>query len=153
MTDNESGDIALIPWPDGQAGAGELQLRIPPDPTLIRIVRLATSGLATMAEFDLDGIEDLKIAVDEVCSSLIEVSDGGAIDLRLGRVVPSGVYIEGSTTVAADADVDSDRVELGNQILQVIVDRHEFTVADGSARFRVLRLGDLSGAGGDDAAG
>ena len=146
MSDNDSGDTAVIPWPDEQSGPGELELRIRPEPTLIRLVRLATSGLATMAQFDLDGIEDLKIAVDEVCSSLIEVSDGSPIDLRLGRVAPGGVWIEGATNVAAGAAVDSDRVALGDQILAVIADRHEFTVTDGIARFRVLRFGEVNGA-------
>jgi serine/threonine-protein kinase RsbW len=148
VSETDTGDSALIPWADEQSGAGELQLRIPPDPTHIRIVRLATSGLASMADFDLDGIEDLKIAVDEVCSSLIEVSDGAPIELRLGRVQPSGVWIEGRTQVAAGADVDSDRVALGDRILEVIVDRHELVVADGSACFRVLRLGEVDRATG-----
>jgi serine/threonine-protein kinase RsbW len=148
VSDSDIGDSALIPWPDEQSGPGELQVRIPPDPTLIRIVRLATSGLASMADFDLDGIEDLKIAVDEVCSSLIEVSDGAPIELRLGRVQPSGVWIEGRTQVRSGADVDSDRVALGNRILEVIVDRHEFSLADGNASFRVLRLGEVDRATG-----
>ena len=146
MSDETSGETALIPWPDEQSGPGELELRIRPEPTLIRIVRLAMSGLATMAQFDLDGIEDLKIAIDEVCSSLIEVSDGSPIDLRLGRVAPGGVWIEGATNAAAGASVDSDRVALGDQILAVIADRHEFTVTDGIARFRVLRFGEVNGA-------
>jgi serine/threonine-protein kinase RsbW len=143
----EDPEGAVIPWADEQSGPGELEMRFAPEAALIRILRLATSGLASLAEFDLDGIEDLKIAVDEVCSSLIEVSDGSRIELRLGRAAPCGVWIEGTTSIAPGASVDSDRVALGDRILSVIADRHEFTVADGVARFRVLRLGEVAGAG------
>jgi serine/threonine-protein kinase RsbW len=146
VSDEDPG-TAVIPWADEQSGPGDLQVRIAPEATLIRIVRLAASGLASLAEFDLDGIEDLKIAVDEVCSSLIEVSDGSPIELRMGRAAPCGVWIEGTTAVANGATVDSDRVALGDRILAVIADRHEFGVADGVARFRVLRLGEVAGAG------
>jgi hypothetical protein len=143
--------LAIVPWPEHQPGR-DLELRIPPDPALIRVVRLATSGLASMLSFDLDGIEDLKIAVDEVCSALIEVSDGGPIHLVLGRISPWGLWVDGTTSTSTGARADAERVVLSERILDVIVDRHEFSVADGSARFRVLRLADPNAPiEGDDA--
>jgi len=136
-------DLPIMPWP-AHDPARDLELRIPPDPALIRVVRLATSGLASMLSFDLDGIEDLKIAVDEACSALIEVSDGSPIRLRLGQIVPWGLWVEGTTSTSSQGRTDAERVALSERILDVIVDRHEFVVADGTARFRVLRLADPS---------
>jgi serine/threonine-protein kinase RsbW len=136
-------DLPIVPWPEHEPGR-DLELRIPADPALIRVVRLATSGLASMLSFDLDGIEDLKIAVDEACSALIEVSDGSPIHLRLGRINPWGLWVEGTTSTSSDGRTDPERVALSERILDVIVDRHEFVVADGTARFRVLRLADPS---------
>ena len=151
-TDLDSSDLPVMPWPDHEPGR-DLELRIPPDPALIRVVRLATSGLASMLSFDLDGIEDLKIAVDEACSALIEVSDGSPIHLRLGRVEPWGLWVEGTTSTSSEGRTDAERIALSDRILDVIVDRHEFAVADGTARFRVLRLADPIGSTDPDGAG
>lgn len=145
---DEAGDV--IPWPVLLPDAA-LEMRLPADPALIRVVRLATSGVAAMAGFDLDGIEDLKIAVDEICSTLIELTDGGPVELRMGRVEPSGVLLEGEAAVAPGAGTDDDRLELGDRILEVIVDRHELVVGDGRARFRVLRLAEPAVDGDGDA--
>jgi hypothetical protein len=151
-SDYDGLELPVMPWPEHEPGR-DLELRIPPDPALIRVVRLATSGLASMLSFDLDGIEDLKIAVDEACSALIEVSDGSPIHLRLGRMSPWGLWVEGTTSTSTEGRTDAERIALSERILDVIVDRHEFVVADGTARFRVLRLADPSAPDDPDDAG
>ena len=57
----------------------------PPQPRLVRMARLASSALATVAGADVDTIDDIKIAVDEVCASLIEAGDGSDVTVGLHR--------------------------------------------------------------------
>lgn len=52
----------------------EVALKIPLLPDMVRIVRLTASGIANMVGFEMDEIEDIKVAVAEVCNRLIIVS-------------------------------------------------------------------------------
>ena len=45
---------------------GLIELVLPADTRLVRVARLVASGVATAAGFDVDEVEDLRIAVDEV---------------------------------------------------------------------------------------
>ncbi|MBT0774113.1 hypothetical protein KIH74_34530 [Kineosporia sp. J2-2] len=49
-----------------------VDLRVPADPAYLAMVRTATAGLATRLDLTLDDIEDLRIAVDEACSLLLQ---------------------------------------------------------------------------------
>jgi serine/threonine-protein kinase RsbW len=59
-----------------------VDLRVPADPAYLAMIRTATAGLATRLDLTLDEIEDLRIAVDEACSLLLEgrAHPGRALD-------------------------------------------------------------------------
>lgn len=61
---------------------GPVEIRVPSDPFLSRVVRLAASGLASMGGFTIDEIEDIKIAVSEVLIALIEHGDGQPVNVE-----------------------------------------------------------------------
>ncbi len=106
----------------------------PPQPRLVRMARLASSALATVAGADVDTIDDIKIAVDEVCASLIEAGDGS--DVTVGFTVDDDRFeIVGKT--AGALDLDRERFDLSRQILLAVAERHELTTADGDVRFAV----------------
>ncbi len=78
---------------------GPVTITLPAEPTLSRIVRLAASGMASMAQFSVDEIEDIRIAVSEVLIALIEHGESGDVELRLS--VDNGKFrIDGSTAVS-----------------------------------------------------
>ena len=54
--------------------ADEVSLKFPASFEYIRLARLVASGLAAQVNFNLDDIEDLRIAVDELCSALVEAA-------------------------------------------------------------------------------
>ena len=56
---------------------GPILLRFPAEPSLSRVLRLAAAGLASLGNFTVDHIEDIKIAVSEVLIALIEHGSGG----------------------------------------------------------------------------
>ncbi|CUU58777.1 serine/threonine-protein kinase RsbW [Parafrankia irregularis] len=63
---------------DGSSGDGHgdgprdvVQLTIPATGAFLVVLRTATASLAARADFTLDDIEDLRIAVDEACALLL----------------------------------------------------------------------------------
>lgn len=56
---------------DADGSPDEIELRLAAELTNLPIIRSLTSSIAMRADFDLDAIADLKLAVDEACSTLI----------------------------------------------------------------------------------
>jgi serine/threonine-protein kinase RsbW len=56
---------------DGDSSPDQIELRLGAELTNLPIIRSLTSSIAMRADFDLDAIADLKLAVDEACSTLI----------------------------------------------------------------------------------
>jgi len=55
----------------GDGSPDQIELRLGAELTNLPIIRSLTSSIAMRADFDLDAIADLKLAVDEACSTLI----------------------------------------------------------------------------------
>ncbi|MDR2156182.1 MAG: ATP-binding protein [Clostridiales Family XIII bacterium] len=52
-----------------------LKLMVPGKPEYVGTVRLAVSSLANKVGFDIEAIEDIKVAVSEACSNIVCHSD------------------------------------------------------------------------------
>lgn len=125
---------------------GLIELVLPADTRLVRVARLVASGVATTAGFDVDEVEDLRIAVDELCTALVEGGDGSP--LLLGFDLGDGeVSVVGSTKSSGSAAFEPDRLALSRQILAVVVDDHDLNADHGqiSVRLRKRRSGSESG--------
>ena len=114
--------------------AGRVELSLPADSRYMRLARLVASGLATTCGLPLEEVEDLRITVDEMCATLIELGDGEpvrlAFDLRSDALV-----VHGSTVAAPDSEVDEARLDLSRQILGVVADGHEIRRVDDVVEF------------------
>jgi serine/threonine-protein kinase RsbW len=55
-------------------GPAVVELRLSARPALIPTVRTVASDLAGRADFDLDAISDLRMAVDEACTTLVRLT-------------------------------------------------------------------------------
>jgi serine/threonine-protein kinase RsbW len=76
MTDmTDTGSSALAPSRDGAAANGAVRLSIPAEARFLRLARLTAAGLAGDLGYSVDDIEDLRIAVDELCAAVIEDAD------------------------------------------------------------------------------
>ena len=117
---------------------GPIELALPADTRLLRLVRLVASGLASTAGFDVDELDDLRIAVDEAVASLLEGGDGTRLALRFD-VGESDVAMSGTTPVNPATSLDADRVELSTQILAAVCDDHALDVTDGNVRVRIAK--------------
>lgn len=57
--------------PDGRAETQRIELTVPGRPEYVVVVRLAAAAVAGRMPFSFDDIEDLKVAVGEVCTAAI----------------------------------------------------------------------------------
>jgi serine/threonine-protein kinase RsbW len=119
-----------------QTTTGEVvRLSVPAALEYVRIVRLTASGVASRLGLDVDEIENLRVAVDELASTVVDAASG---DLEISFSSAGGeLRIEGHAPVAPGGDVGID--ELSAQILKAVCDDYELGVADGTARFACTR--------------
>lgn len=112
-----------------------VKLELPAESRYLHIVRLAAAGAAAEAGLDAAEIEDVKIAVDELCSVAID-TEPAAAELTLEfRGVDGGLVVE--ATIPADREPAVD--ELGRAILEATVDTIELDQATLGAGFRVTK--------------
>lgn len=79
MTETQSPGRAQPP--DGQdplAAEDDIEVRLGANLTHLPIVRSIAANLAVRADFDIDAISDLRLAVDEACSTLITSAENGS---------------------------------------------------------------------------
>lgn len=122
---------------EDQQPEGPIELSMPADRRLIRIVRLVGSAVATAAGFDLDEIDDVRIGVHEACTALLEAGDGSAIvvrfDLGVGEVAMEG------RTGAGGQSFEPNRLQMSREILGVVVDSYEIVAGDDSVEMRLRK--------------
>ncbi len=120
-----------------QQAVGEVvRLTVPAALEYVRIVRLTASGIASRLGLDVDEIENMRVAVDELASTVVDAASG---DLEIAfSNVAGALRIEGrAPTDEAEISVD----DLSSQILHAVCDEYELRIADGSATFTCsLRL-------------
>ena len=81
---------------------GPVGLTMPASSVHLRIVRLVTAAVAVELDFDVDQLEDLRVAVDELCGSLMEHAPPGArVHLTLCSGPGRHLVAEGSLSVDA----------------------------------------------------
>lgn len=124
--------------PPTDAFDGTIGMTIPPDARLVRPVRLAVGGLAALAGFDVESIDDLRIAVNELTARLIERGDGSDLTLQITVISPNRIRIDASTAAGAQPD-DGDRYVFSDQILSVVADDHGFERTNGHVKGWIVR--------------
>jgi serine/threonine-protein kinase RsbW len=103
--------------------AERLELRVPTTPTQLPAVRAMAGDLAMRMDYDLDSVEDLRLAVDEACATLAVIVSG---DRRLTVVFEtrrSGLHIDAWVPTAEGTDVPRDG--FGWAVLHTLVDQVE----------------------------
>lgn len=109
-----------------------VQLTLPPTGEFMQIARLATVALAHQMGFVHDEIEDLRIAVDELCSLL--TTDGLERPLHLTLVVDDGrLEMIGKRQVDGDGPVQVSL--LTERVLKAALDGHQITTDNGTVSF------------------
>ena len=112
-----------------------VKLEVGGDHRHVRIARLVASGVASLAGFDVESVEDLRIAIDEGCVWLIDHGRGQPLHLEL-RPLSTGIEVIGETD--HDGQTDATPSVLVEQILSASCKEHHFETDGDVLRFRLL---------------
>ena len=110
---------------------GPVEIRVPSDPFLSRVVRLAASGMASLGGFTIDEIEDIKIAVSEVLIALIEHGDGLPVDVQF--TVDDRSFEVRARTAVENFDTDHPDLILCRTVLSEVCSSHDIYILENQA--------------------
>ncbi|MGI8778343.1 MAG: ATP-binding protein [Acidimicrobiales bacterium] len=118
---------------------GEVRLEVPASPEFLRVARMMAAGVASRLGFTLDEVDDLRIAIDELCFCLVgRAGRPGTVAIRY-LMSPDGLVVEGTGHFADQANEEPRLSALSLQILEAVTDEcHVEGGADGPA-FRLLK--------------
>jgi serine/threonine-protein kinase RsbW len=115
---------------DGRRGE-RLELRVPITPTQLPAVRAMVGDLAMRMDYDLDAVEDLRLAVDEASAILSLVSTGDAPLTVVFETSRAGLHIEAWVPTVEGKEVPRDG--FGWAVLATLVDAVDATRSTQSA--------------------
>jgi len=106
----------------------------PAVPEYLRLARIATADAASRAGLDYEEIDDVRIAVSELCS-LVSLDPESSVTLVF-RVGPGSLTVEGESVTGAATVAGN---ELSDAIIAAVADEHSLDTVDGVTRFRVKK--------------
>jgi serine/threonine-protein kinase RsbW len=127
--------------PEGESlGEGDrVQLTFPARGDLIVLARLVSSAVSARAGFDIEELEDLRLAVGELCLLTLQGSDArhGNLCLELavkGDAIEVTSILEGAAAEESSDPEADESARLSEQILDALVDEHGLERQDGLVR-------------------
>ncbi len=119
-------------------GDGELHdsviLSIPRAPMFLRVARSLTSSVGALSGLDTEAVDDLRLAVDELCSVLLDEGRNGFIDLRFD-VDEAGVRVRGRSMAGPRQQPEHASRALGRRVLAAVVEGYELGETEGHITF------------------
>jgi len=114
--------------------ASSVVMRIPGSADFLRLARYAAADAAARAGLGLDGVDDVRLAVSELCSLMA----GPGLNIELTFVaVDDGVEVEG--VGAPGEQHGGENGELARTLVAAVVDEFNFDVEANRARFRIVK--------------
>lgn len=108
----------------GDAGRDLIELRLPPSADLFATARALASDVTGRADFDLDSVADVRMAVDEACNQVAVRADPRSA-MRVGFYLEAG-YLW--VTVTARTGADAGGIDVGSfgwHVLEALTDKTE----------------------------
>lgn len=106
----------------------KITLSLPSKAEYVSVARLTASGIAYRMGFDIDTVEDIKVAVSEVCSRLINVSKNNCGEYEIFyEIDDSKLKVTFSSNIErAGCIFEDDKEGLGVAIIKAFMDEVEF---------------------------
>lgn len=140
-------DLDFPPSTDTFDGVSTVEVRTSANAALIPTIRAVASDLAARADFDLDAISDLRMAVDEACATLVDVAAPSSTLRCTFLVRPERIEVRVEVQAGrADAAVSTDT--FGWRVLQTLADdveTHRVPGDDGNGPIVGIRLDKRAG--------
>ena len=106
----------------------------PASPEFLRLARIATADAASRAGLDYEEIDDIRIAVSELCS-LVSVDPATTVTLAF-QAGDGSLIVEGESRTGR-AEITPN--ELSEAIVAAVTDEHSLVTEGGVTRFRVVK--------------
>ncbi|MDQ6840586.1 MAG: hypothetical protein M3137_20185 [Actinomycetota bacterium] len=120
------------------ASKDEVRLVVPARPELLRLARVTAAGLASRLGFSFDEVEDLRLAIDELCYGLTGPEGRpGMVEIRYD-LAPERLIIEGEGDFGEDTKPVA-LSELSEVMLSALVDEHSLETGPTGPRFRMVK--------------
>ncbi|HUZ20737.1 MAG TPA: hypothetical protein VMU75_09240 [Acidimicrobiales bacterium] len=120
------------------SAANRVELVLPVRPELWLLARMSASAIASRLDFGVDAVEDLRLAIDELCNSC---ALGALAESRLrldytwdDDAIDVACSVAPVTDHALSRDGPLDPLELSARILEALVDEHEIGDIKGGQR-------------------
>jgi serine/threonine-protein kinase RsbW len=113
----------------------QVTLVIPAAPEFLRLARLASTDAGSRAGLDYEEIDDLRMAVSELCYLLIGDGRPAAVTLQFS-IDGDEIAVDGSVPGPLPPRSENDFIEL---ILGTVTDFHEVVDEADARRFRVVK--------------
>ena len=118
--------------------ADEVRLVVPARPEFLRLARVTAAGLAGRLGFSYDEIEDLRLAIDELCFGLTgPTGRHGTVEL-IYSIEASSLTVEGHGHFLEDI-IPIGLTDLSRVILSALVDEHDLSSGVDGPHFRLLK--------------
>ena len=130
-------------------GTTTVEVRTAASAALIPTIRAVASDLAARADFDLDAISDLRMAVDEACATLVDLAAPTSTLTCTFRVQAERIEVKAQVQ-AAQSGISVSTDTFGWRVLQTLADHVEAQRSEGNGGAPVVgirldkRAGDLS---------
>ena len=113
-------------------------MEVPASPEFLRITRIMVAGVASRLGFTLDEVEDLRIAIDELCFALVGKGRTGVIAIRY-LMRDDGLAVEGDGHFTDDGANEPTLSPMSHQILGAMVDEVELGTGPDGPTFRMFK--------------
>lgn len=117
----------------------EIRLSVPARAEFIHVLRVVTTGVGTRLDLPYDGLEEMRILVDEACSRLL---DAGAPTMLELLITPGDGMVQ--LLVSSDADAEQwppAGIEgtLSWQVMTTLADSVQFEHAEEGPAVRIVK--------------
>ena len=123
---------------DRPAIGADVEVRIPADLSQLFVLRSIAATLALREDFDLDEVEDVKLAVDEMCSALVLRARRGALLTCRFDALPRSVGVVAS--VGSDDPEPIPKDTFGWRVLAALTDELTSWTTAGESSGREMHI-------------
>ncbi|HVF13377.1 MAG TPA: hypothetical protein VM942_02190 [Acidimicrobiales bacterium] len=117
---------------------GKVLLEVPASPEFLRITRIMVAGMASRMGFTLDDVEDLRIAIDELCFALVGKGRTGTVALSY-EMLDDCLAVEGTGRFTDNGSKEPRLSPMSDQILGAMVDEVELGSGPEGPTFRMVK--------------
>ncbi len=115
----------------------EVRLAVPAKPEFLGLARVTAAGLASRLGFTFDQVEDLRLAIDEICFGMTgSKGRDGILEVHF-FLSPEGLTVHGEGHFTAPGPVQLS--ELSEVILDALVDEHSISDGAGGPHFLLVK--------------